>query len=185
MTQEQKDLLLKDLCRRLPYGVKVNAPFTSNKNENAKGYKINGINFGVVEWTPVLFGEKKQRNSIIIEAFSEKYNQYCSIDIELNNNIERVKPYLFPLSSMSEEQRKEFLEISHLENRSFYNGEEIEIVSNEVWAFDLGGDADTEYRSIDIKRIRETIKWLDKNHFDWGGLIPMGLAEDATNKNIY
>ena len=63
--------------------------------------------------------------------------------------------------------------------------EEIVIVSNEVWTFDLGGDADTEYRSIDIKRIRETIKWLNKHHFDWRGLIPMGLAEDATNKNIY
>ena len=86
---------------------------------------------------------------------------------------------------MTEEQRKEFLEISHLENRSFYNGKEIVIISNEVWAFDLGGDADAEYRSIDIKRIRETIKWLNKNHFDWRGLIPMGLAEDATNKNIY
>ena len=78
-----------------------------------------------------------------------------------------------------------YLKISHLENRSFYNGEEIVIVSNEVWTFDLGGDADTEYRSIDIKRIRETVKWLNKNHFDWRGLIPMGLANDATSLNIY
>ena len=67
----------------------------------------------------------------------------------------------------------------------FNNGEEIVIVSNEVWSFDLGGDADAEYRSVDIKRISETVKWLNKNHFDWRGLIPMGLAEDATNKNIY
>jgi hypothetical protein len=27
--------------------------------------------------------------------------------------------------------------------------------------------------------------WLDVNHFDYGGLIPMGLANDATGKNIY
>ena len=113
MTQEDKELLLKDLCARLPYGVKVNAPFTSNKNENAKGYKINTISFGVVEWTPILFGEKKRRNSIIIEAFSEKYNQYCSMDIELNNDIEEVKLYLFPLSSMTEEQEKECQQIKH------------------------------------------------------------------------
>jgi hypothetical protein len=27
--------------------------------------------------------------------------------------------------------------------------------------------------------------WFNKNHFDYRGLIPMGLAEDATGKNIY
>ena len=77
MTQDEKDLLLKDICARLPYGVKVNAPFTTNKNENTKGYRISGITSGVVEWTPILFGEKKQRKSIVIEAFSEKCNQFC------------------------------------------------------------------------------------------------------------
>ena len=30
-----------------------------------------------------------------------------------------------------------------------------------------------------------TQDWFNKNHFDYRGLIPMGLAEDATNKNIY
>ena len=27
--------------------------------------------------------------------------------------------------------------------------------------------------------------WFDKNHIDYQGLIPKGLANDATNKNIY
>lgn len=27
--------------------------------------------------------------------------------------------------------------------------------------------------------------WLNKNHFDYRGLIEKGLAIDATNKNIY
>ena len=31
----------------------------------------------------------------------------------------------------------------------------------------------------------KTINWCYKNHFDVNGLIPMGLAKDATNKNIY
>lgn len=119
-----------------------------------------------------------------IEIINQKLTYDIIGNLKYKNNVE-FKPYLFPLSSMTEEQRKEFLKISHLENRSFYNGEEIVIVSNEVWTFDLGGDADTEYRSIDIKRIKETVKWLNKNHFDWRGLIPMGLAENATNKNIY
>jgi hypothetical protein len=155
MTQEDKDLLLKDLCARLPYGVKVNAPFTSNKNENAKGYKINGINFGIVEWTPILFGEKKQRNSIIIESFSEKYNQYCSIDIELNNNIERVKPYLFPVSSMTEEQKNELQSL---------------IIQ------DAFGASDNTFTIQDF---------YCKYHLDNRGLIEKDLAIDATNLNIY
>ena len=165
MTQEEKDLLLQDLCARLPYGVKVNAPFTTNKEEKSKGYKINSIHFGVVEWAPILFGEKKQRNSIIIEAFSEKYNQYCSIDIELNNDIEEVKPYLFPLSSMTEEQKVEFDKMAELDIE--YS---ITQIKNDalIWTSGLN-----------------RFNWFLKNHFDVYGLIPKGLAIDATGKNIY
>lgn len=31
----------------------------------------------------------------------------------------------------------------------------------------------------------ETFDWLNKNHFDYRGLIPKGLAIDCTNLNIY
>lgn len=161
MKQEDKELLLKEICARLPYGVKVNAPFTSNKNENAKGYKINSINFGVVEWTPILFGEKKQRNSIIIETFSEKYNQCCSIDIELNNDIEEVKLYLFPLSSMTEEQKKEFDQLLELE---------LKAINDEI-----NHTQATEFE----------VDFYHKHHLDWRGLIPKGLAIDASGLNIY
>lgn len=165
MTDIEKNLLKIDLCCRLPYNVKVHAKYT----DLGETIELDGI-VKMID-TDGFVG---------IQVMYDISSSFICVDID------NVKPYLFPLSSMSEEQRKEFLEISHLENRSFYNGEkEIEIVSNEVWTFDLGGDADTEYRSIDIKRIRETVKWLNKNHFDWRGLIPMGLVEDATNKNIY
>lgn len=165
MKQEDKKLLLKDLCARLPYGIKVNAPFTTNKQEKAKGYKINSINFGVVEWTPILFGEKKRRNSIIIEAFSEKYNQYCSIDIELNNTIEEVKPYLFPISSMNEEQKQ------YLKNRFCYDWD--------------GGPYDLWKYQIEIGDADELVDWFHKNHFDYRVLINKDLALDATGLNIY
>lgn len=158
MTQEDKDLLLRDLCARLPYGVKVNAPFTSNKNENSKGYKINGINFGVVEWTPVLFGEKKQRNSIIIEAFSEEYNQYCSIDIELNNDIERVKPYLIPLSSISEELEK-FIRWK--------------LTTPKYDSFDEESLEDLLNNNMQI------VHYCYEHHLDINGLIERGLALEA------
>lgn len=166
MKQEYRDLLLKELCTRLAYGVKVNAPFTTNKNENAKGYKINSINFRVIEWTPTLFGEKKQRNGIIIETFIEKYNEYCAMDLELNNDIEKVKLYLFPLSSMTEEQKEEVEDKLIFPNNS--NGGWIEILNNDKYNIPFW-----------------FIDFCNKNHLDYRGLIEKGLAIDATNKNIY
>lgn len=72
MTQEQKDLLLKDLCARLPYGVILNC-------------------CNIVSETLTLISYKGLIN-----------NDY---------DIDEVKPYLFPLSSMTEEQDKEFMNI--------------------------------------------------------------------------
>lgn len=64
--------------------------------------------------------------------------------------IERIKPYLYPLSSMTEEQEYEYREV-------------IASTFNHYEVYD----------------------WLNKNHFDYRGLIPMGLAIDATGENIY
>jgi hypothetical protein len=72
MTQEDKDLLLKDLCARLPYGIKVN-------NEIQGDFKIYGI----------------------CENFVFGRNEVCHIDFD----IEKIKPYLFPMSSMTREQK--------------------------------------------------------------------------------
>lgn len=117
MTQEQKDLLLKDLCGRLPYRVKVQI-----KDEivvldsicDDDGYHFNFIG-----------GDRE------------------------GVNIENIKPYLFPLSSMTKEQKK------HIRDNHTFGA------------------------------THELFDWLDKNNFDYRGLIPMGLAEDATGKNIY
>ena len=77
MTQEDKELLLKDLSARLPYGVKV--------NEDIQG-----------DFT--LIGLTKER------AFTT-----CEVEGYFNDfPIELVKPYLFPLSSMTEEQKEEW-----------------------------------------------------------------------------
>jgi hypothetical protein len=68
--------------------------------------------------------------------------------------VEEVKPYLFPLSSMSEEQKQEF------ENTT------IKDAMLTVWT-------------------TSSYDWLLKNNFDFRGLIPKGLAIDATGLNIY
>ena len=77
MTQEDKELLLKDLCARLPFKVKISV--------NDKIELLQGINVldNVVEY-----------------------------DSCLSSNIEEIKPYLFPLSSMTEEQEKEFNDLN-------------------------------------------------------------------------
>ena len=127
MTQEDKELLLKDLCARLPYGVKISIPEL---------------------WT----NEKK------IEVLNEIFKGDDGL-YRVNDNgmlIEHIKPYLFPLSSMTEEQKKEF---------------------------------DTTLKYLPAEEINfwtlNTYDWCNKNHFDYRGLIPKGLAIDATGLNIY
>ena len=79
MTQEDKDLLLKDLSARLPYGVKIRIEYPFLNEE---------------EWhTETLYGLDLQRSCIANTSI----------------RLEEFKPYLFPLSSMTEEQEKEYL----------------------------------------------------------------------------
>lgn len=126
MTQEQKDLLLKDLCSRLPYGV-----VCKDTNINVTG---------------------------TLSQIGLHYDM-CTLDKDNGDSescyILNCKPYLFPLSSMTEEQEIEFINTC-----TFLRG------STFGWT-------------------DRTFDWLNKNHFDYRGLIPMGLALDATNLNIY
>ena len=120
MTREDKQLLLVDLCGRLPYGVILNCC-------NTVGEKLTAID----------------ENGLINHDY----------------DIDEVKPYLFPLSSMTEEQCDELYNISELK-LSF-----------------------TPDRKIYV--YKETVDWFNKNHIDYRGLIPKGLAIDCTNLNIY
>ncbi len=121
MTQENKDLLLKDFCGRLPYGVKISV------NDNVE--TLEGI--------------------LMIDEVAW-YNGGCASDIE------EVKPYLFPLSSITGEQKEEHKDL--LDNQ---------------YSFDANGNMFTLQ------------DFYCKYHIDYRGLIPMGLAIDATGKNIY
>lgn len=114
MTQENKELLLNDLCARLQYGVKISV--------NDKIESLQGIN--------------------VLDNVVE-YGSFLSSDIE------EVKPYLLPLSSMTEEQKQEYQYIT------------------ERWMYD------SSYS------IGDSIDWLNKNHFDYRGLIEKGLAIEA------
>ena len=136
MKQEDKELLLKDLCSRLPYGVKLQL--------------YNG----------------ELDNDVLNSIDTEEY-----IIVNGKDDIENIKPYLFPLSSMTEEQREE------LENLGWYfDNFEIHNVSECLGTY-------REY--VAHSDCFALIDWLNKNHFDYRCLIPMGLALDATGLDIY
>ena len=149
MTQEHKELLLKDLCARLPYGVK----FMCNKNiYTTKGLDLIVTDEGDWEY-----------------AVTAKDTAPIEIDF--------IKPYLFPLSSMTEEQEKEIQEITG-------NPDYACIIRKtdglELWLNFIDTDP-----TIWLDAIFEVQDYLNKNHFDYRGLIEKGLAIDATNLNIY
>ena len=129
MTQEEKELLLKDLCARLPYGVKIQVPY-----EDGSGY------FDEIVW------EVNNDGPFHVNGWGIEY--------------EYVKPYLFPLSSMTEEQYDKLYIDSRVKNDSI---DILDALANDMDAID----------------------WLNKNHFDYRGLIEKGLAIDATGLDIY
>ena len=80
-------------------------------------------------------------------------------------DVSHVKPYLFPLSSMTEEQKKE------LDRAIYEDGKEaMDAIRNNDKMFH------TPWRATD---------WLNKNYFDYRGLIDKGLAINASGLNIY
>ena len=142
-----KELLLKDLCARLPYGIK---------------FLRESWNF-----------ETDQELSVI-EVLED-----IDKDGYINNTkvykVEDIKPYLFPLSSMTEEQKKE---ISKRYKLHTYYGLCIEITNHSEGYWD-------DDNSCNLQDYLWLVDWLNKNHFDYRGLIEKSLAIDATGLNIY
>lgn len=128
MAQEDKELLLKDLCARLPYGVKVQRYSNENDIET-------------------------------IETLREIDSDGYMSTLECETFTPILKPYLRPMSSMTGVETLEYLSLK----------ESIVASDDITYSFET-------YKSID---------WLNKNMFDYRGLIPMRFANDATGKNIY
>lgn len=136
MSQEEKDLLLKDLCARLPYDVKVNC--------NDKVYNFAGI----------------QYFNICILTDDNENNAFTTAGIKY------IKPYLYPLSSITIEQEKELskLGVSYGEYALHDDIRGLGIMVDEAYIF---------------------FEFCYKHHIDFLGLIEKDLAIDATGLNVY
>lgn len=158
MTQYEIDILLKDLCARLPYGVKLVID---------EMYLTEDMIKGGYDKTQELYGITYEGN---VELLNMDYHM----------PVESIKPYLFPLSSMTEEQRIELYKALGLGYESHYHlSKEWEDFNNSINNNALFLPASW------VSDLNKMYNYLNKNHFDYRGLIPMGLANDATGKNIY
>lgn len=134
MTQNEKDLLLKDLCARLSYGVKLQNIYNEESIVKLRSIDLDDYCYEITFYT-------YEGKALTVCDRSKLFRR---------RNILRYKPYLFPLSGMTWEQECQYREVV--------------------------ASSPTHYEVYD---------WLNKNHFDYRGLIEKGLAIDATDKNIY
>ena len=127
MRQEDKELLLKDLCARLPYVVKIKC------NDDTEPYTLLSINWN---------------KEIVLIGF-----EIDGIYATSKEKISNIKPYLRPMSSMTEEENKRYDDIL---TKMYYHEKST-----------LGDISD----------------YLNSIHVDYRGLIPKGLAIDVTESN--
>lgn len=140
--EEKKDLLLRDLCARLPYGVKVK--LGDNPNIFDLEYRIKFA---------VMYGDSDKLEDIL--------------------DIINIKPYLFPLSSLTEEQRNNICQLLLDTQNKFSPYGEIN-----------SKGCDNLFISS-VKQSNVLINYCLANHLDINSLIEEGLAIDATGLNIY
>ena len=134
MTPQEKQLLLKDLCARLPYGVKCFAP--------DKEYGDVGVLFSIEpleDTDPNIWIQYPKGNTI-------------------SNWPDDIKPYLRPISSMTEKEKIELCTIS-------YAPDEMKTIEEKLYVIKTNAENAADF--------------YNKHHFDYRGLIPMGLALEA------
>ena len=144
MAQEEKELLLKDLCARLPYKI-------------------------FAQWHHKALNKFRDVKIIKISTYGKNIDDYfinvlCQPEpgVDYEASIVDIKPYLRPMSSMTEEECKEF-RACHC-------------------VYDL--HPDFQPMMCNIANECNMFAWLDAHHFDYRGLIPKGLAIEAP-KGMY
>ena len=129
MEQKDKELLIKDLCTRVPYHTKV-----------SKAYWVAYDGKFELEWY------KEELTSSLLNYIEEE------------DAWEYIKPYLRPMSSMTEEEYDQLYIDSRVKEDSV---DILDALENDLDAID----------------------WLNAHHFDYRGLIEKDLAIEITEDN--
>jgi len=151
MTQEEKQLLVKDLSARLPYGVKI------------------------IDEPAHCLGE------LFLISTTDMVEYETETDTGMQT-IYNIKPYLRPMSSMTEEEKLHV----ELKYGFFYHDGVLDNVHifETMGTYDRDGNYDPpskyrEQRRVTIEQVLDFIHWLNSHHFDYRGLIEKGLALEA------
>jgi hypothetical protein len=145
MKQEDKELLLKDLCARLPYGIKILHTGWDYDSDT---------DFDTVE---TLIGIDDRFIYAVWDKTGDREKHCLSVS--------NWKPYLRPMSSMTEEERKEVNNLIK-DNRPIPYGK----INNK--------GMDNLFSSVAVTS-SILIDWLNAHYFDYRSLIPKGLAIEA------
>ena len=152
MTIEEKQLLLQDLCARLPYRVKI-------------------------ELTWWVMGEGTYINTTLEPDHIEQLLNDEDGDTE-------IKPYLRPLSSMTEEEKKELL--NHVlggKGAEFFHVTEDGSIDGNQEAEQYLLKMELHWINFSPKTASCYLEWLYEKQFDVNGLIPLDLAIEVTEEN--
>ena len=147
MIQEDKELLLKDLCARLDTNLVCSIYRTDDEGVGYRDEILHGYCKGDI-WYEFYFRKD------------------CSISID---SVSKIKPYLFPLSSITEGQKDQISQLlldAKIEYTPYEEDYNHLLVSS-------------------VKQANALINYCLANHLDINGLIEKGLAIDATGLNIY
>jgi len=160
--KKKRDLLFKDLCPRLHFGVRGTVPVLIT----LKDYDINGFHEEKEIDTDVeLDSIDVSTNEIRVTALNEGIYQTVDEQQDVQPwEITEFKPYLRSWSKMTEDEKKEYRKLCS-------NCLEQDIV-------------DYNISTLDDSQLIFVIEFLYSHHIDFRGLIERGLALEAL-ENIY
>lgn len=173
MKPEEKELLFKDLCARLKYGVKgkVYAEVTNGK------YDMNGeMIFYDAPFDVILDGINTSTEEIHVVAIGNE-DTVDFIEMQQTDGtpytIDDFKPYLRPMSSMTEEEKQEMHQLLSPTGTAIYQNTGIATPVSHFGDF------------IPYEYMAQVLNWLNAHHFDYRGLIPKGIALEAPEGMYY
>ena len=183
MTQEEKQILLRDLCTRLPYDVKGRVYAETTNGE----YDINGdMIFFDSPFDVTLDDINTSTEELHVIAIGSEDTVDFIEDQQINGKpytIDEFKPYLRPMGSMTDE---ELMELGQLKYQDDKNWEivEMRVVKHDFVIIKCRNKHNEDYWVFQVSKTEplrswQGIDWLLEHHFDYRGLIDKGLAIEA------